>query len=838
MKFPKSKCSTISFPLGGIGSGCIGLAGNGSLIDWEIFNRPSKCSRNGFSHFAVRAEEEGKVTGVRILNGDLPPPYIGEHQEQAGHFGFGYGPAEETLSSWPHFPEHEFSGNYPVAEINFTDDSFPGKNKLTAWSVMIPGESKDSSLPAAFFEVELRNTSDRVIDYTVIGVLANPWCRQNVTYYNEIQKNQLTVYSGDGIGDVTLTLAENQENVSYQTNFFRGPWRDYLEMYYNDLMRGGRFTERKYSLDASRTQWEAGLLAAHFRLAPGESKNTRFIITWSIPVYEKYWNDYTNSLAEESGIAPRWKNYYATVWENSRVSGEYAVVEYERLRRDTFLFSESLQYGNLPETVKDAVSSCLSVLKSPTCLRLEDGTFYGWEGVQSHFGSCEGSCAHVWGYQQALPFLFPDLERSMRESHLTYSIDPDGGSHFRLQLPLGLKALITDFRPCADGQFGDVMKIYRDWLISGDDEYIRRWWSTIRKTVEYAWSPENPDQWDPEKTGILHGRQHHTLDMELYGPSAWLSAHYIGALDAAARMADFVGDDDFAAQCREIRRKGSKFLNENLFNGEYFCQKVDLKDRSLLEKFGDEAVEKYWNDETGEIKYQIADGCGIDAPLAQMYATLYGLEPIFENDKLRSTLQSIYRYNFKSMREVINLWRNFCLNDEKGVLICTWPHCNKPAIPLTYNTEVMTGFEYAFAIQLAAEGMIEQSVEIVSAIRDRFDGVKRNPWNEIECGSNYARSMTAFGLLPVLSGFIYDKRRGMLGFIPKLTEYSSFWALGAAWGTFSQSGNRVTLTLAHGEFQLEKLELSGNIKFMRLNSETASLPLHLNAGDCLRVELD
>jgi uncharacterized protein (DUF608 family) len=356
--------------------------------------------------------------------------------------------------------------------------------------------------------------------------------------------------------------------------------------------------------------------------------------------------------------------------------------------------------------------------------------------------------------------------------------------------------------------------------------------------VEYAWSPENPDQWDPEKTGILHGRQHHTLDMELYGPSAWLSAHYIGALDAAARMADFVGDDDFAAQCREIRRKGSKFLNENLFNGEYFCQKVDLKDRSLLEKFGDEAVEKYWNDETGEIKYQIADGCGIDAPLAQMYATLYGLEPIFENDKLRSTLQSIYRYNFKSMREVINLWRNFCLNDEKGVLICTWPHCNKPAIRLTYNTEVMTGFEYAFAIQLAAEGMIEQSVEIVSAIRDRFDGVKRNPWNEIECGSNYARSMTAFGLLPVLSGFIYDKRRGMLGFIPKLTEYSSFWALGAAWGTFSQSGNRVTLTLAHGEFQLEKLELSGNIKSMRLNGETASLPLHLNAGDCLRVELD
>ena len=838
MKYEKNKSAVISFPLGGIGAGSIGLAGNGSLVDWEIFNRPSKCSRNGFTHFAVRAEEEGKVTGIRILNGDLPPPYIGEHQEKPGHAGFGYGPAEETLANWPHFPEHEFSGNYPVAEINFKDDKFPGKNKLSAWSVMIPGESMDSSLPAAFFEVELSNTTNKTIDYTVIGVLGNPWCQLNSTYYNKVEKNQLTVYSGDGIGDVTLTLDEAQENISSQTCFYRGAWRDYLEMYYNDLMRGGRFIDRQYPLDAPRTKWEAGLLAAHFRLAPGETRVTRFIISWSIPVYEKYWFPENHERARAEGFEPRWRNYYATVWENSLVSGQYAQKEYERLRKGTFLFSENLQYGNLPETVKDAVSSCLSVLKSPTCLRLEDGTFYGWEGVQGHYGSCEGSCSHVWGYQQALPFLFPDLERSMRESHLKYSIDPDGGSHFRIQLPLGVKARITDFRPCADGQLGDFMKIYRDWLISGDDEYIRRWWPTIRKTMEYVWSSANPDQWDPEKTGILYGRQHHTLDMELYGPNAWLSAHYLGALDAAARMADFMEDHEFAAQCRELRAKGFKFLNEKLFNGEYFCQNIDLKDHSLLEKFGTDALEKYWNDESKEIKYQIADGCGIDAPLAQLYATLYGLDQILEKEKLHSTLQSIYKYNFKCMRDVVNLWRIFTLNDEKGVVICTWPHNNKPAIPLTYNTETMTGFEYAFAVQLAAEGMVDQAVEITAAIRDRFDGAKRNPWNELECGSNYARSMTAYGLLPALSGFSYDKRQGMLGFAPKLAEYSSFWALGEVWGTFSQTAQTAELTVAHGEYQLKTLNLSGNIASMKLNGSPATLPLNLKAGDRLTVELN
>lgn len=71
------RTNEISLPLGGIGTGSIGLAGNGRLVDWEIFNRPSKGSVNGFSHFAVKAEAGGKLLDARVLNGDLPPPYVG-----------------------------------------------------------------------------------------------------------------------------------------------------------------------------------------------------------------------------------------------------------------------------------------------------------------------------------------------------------------------------------------------------------------------------------------------------------------------------------------------------------------------------------------------------------------------------------------------------------------------------------------------------------------------------------------------------------------------------------------------------------------------------------------
>ena len=60
MKYTGDFTNEISFPLGGIGTGSIGLGGNGRLIDWEIFNRPSKGSINGYSHLAIKAVKDNK----------------------------------------------------------------------------------------------------------------------------------------------------------------------------------------------------------------------------------------------------------------------------------------------------------------------------------------------------------------------------------------------------------------------------------------------------------------------------------------------------------------------------------------------------------------------------------------------------------------------------------------------------------------------------------------------------------------------------------------------------------------------------------------------------------
>ena len=206
--------------------------------------------------------------------------------------------------------------------------------------------------------------------------------------------------------------------------------------------------------------------------------------------------------------------------------------------------------------VLEAVSANLSTLKSPTCLRLEDGSFYGWEGCGCVEGCCEGSCTHVWNYAQALPFLFPSLERSMRDLDFRYNMRDDGGMVFRLQLPLGRERGV--FRPCVDGQFGGVMKLYRDWKICGDTEWLRSHWDAVKKNIAFAWAPTNADGWDRDQDGILEGRQHHTLDMELFGPNSWLTGMYLGALKAAAEMADTLGDTEAEDRYRALFKRGQE----------------------------------------------------------------------------------------------------------------------------------------------------------------------------------------------------------------------------------------------------------------------------------------
>ena len=788
----------VSFPLGGIGTGCIGLAGNGELKDWEIFNRPSKSTRNGYSHFAIRASYANKNI-AKVLHGDTVEDLMGTPCASNGHYGFGYGPRENSLAGFPHFKNVIFDGSFPTARLSFSDDDFPATVSLCAFNPFIPHDEFNSSLPAAFFEWEIENITNENIRFALACTVCNP----AVSTVNEKA-------SVGGFGGVLLKSADLNDNeigysdlcvltdhcdTSVQEYWYRGRWKDGCTTYWKNFLNLERMPERSYP---TPSRADHGTVVSYVDIPAGAKAKIRFVIAWNVPVAYNYWRPRREECAT-------WRNYYATQFKSSFETAKYALENFDLLRDKTVLFEKTLQSCTLSPHIKDAICSNLSVLKTPTALRLEDGSFWGWEGCNETTGSCYGTCQHVWNYAYAMPYLFPRLERSIRENTLNYALLDSGATSFRINLPL--KREMSTERACVDGQMGEVIKCYREWKFSGDNEWLRAHSEKIFKMLEYAWSDENPDKWDADMDGVLEGRQHHTLDMELFGPSSWLQGFYLLALDCAAEMASAIGDKERESRYSKLYEKGKAWTNEHLFNGRYFNQSVDLSDKSLLDRF--DAAQRYWNEETEEIKYQVADGCIIDQMLADWHAVLVGRKGVFDTDKKRTALENLYKNNYKpSMRSVVNMWRNFSLNDEAGTVICSYPEGAKlPSIPIPYCEETMTGFEYALAGLMISEGYVAEGENIVKAVRDRYDGEKRNPWNEIECGSNYARSMASYAFMPIYSGFSFDMTKKHIGFAPIHNSGRYMFSACESWGSIELCDGRCNISILGNALTLNSIAI-------------------------------
>ncbi|MBR5506620.1 MAG: hypothetical protein IKV88_01065 [Clostridia bacterium] len=806
MKYKGKYTKEISFPLGGIGTGSIGLSGDGRLIDWEIFNRPSKGSINGFSHFAIRAIDGDRIYPA-VICGDLQKEHMGQYGNMKFR-GYGFGPDSRKMPGFPHFKNVEFDGSFPIAKLSFSDDKFPGEVTMTAFNPFIPHDEYNSSIPGAFFEFEISNTSDKPLIYDVAFTVANPY-EKSVNRYDKEHNTLSLVNAGADKNDVAygdITLTTDCDNTFCQEYWYRGKWRDNIVSFWNEFSSEKSIMQRTYETEGNE---DLGTLYGRKEILPGEKKRIRFVLCWNVPNNYNYWTE-----SDNEDVRKPWKNYYATVFESSVDSALYSISNFKDLLERTEKFKDTLHNSTLPIEVTDAASSNLSVLKSPTVLRLEDGSFYGWEGVHENEGSCEGTCQHVWNYAYAMCFLFPNLEMSIRNNEFMYSREPDGKMGFRMMLPLGSGT--SDFRACLDGQMGAVIKCYREWKISGDNIWLEKNIKNIENVLEYAWSKHNPDMWDADKDGVLEGRQHHTLDMELFGPSSWLEGMYLLALKCAAEMESFLGNMEKSEEYYSVFEKGKKWTEENLFNSKYFIHKIDINDKSLIDKYG--ADDDYWNVETEEINYQIGEGSSIDQVLAQWHADILGAGKIFDDNQLSVTLENMMKNNFKeSMRYFTNPWRIYSMYDEAGSVICDYPEgAEKPKIPIPYCEETMTGFEYSFAGLLCSRGKIEDGIKVVKAIRDRFDGKKRNPWNEFECGSNYARSMASYALVPILSGFEYDMPQGHIGFNPyKKGDFNCIWSVGESWGNFEICHNKAILDVFENKIKLK----SFGIKFADIVSK-------------------
>jgi len=781
----------IAFPLGGIGTGTVSLGGRGDLRDWEIFNRPGKGIRLPFTFFALYFEEEGGRRGVRVLEGPLTPPFT----ERDGY------PRTE-VPGLPRMEKARFFGEYPFARLEFEDGRVPLQVTLEAFNPMIPLNAEDSGIPAVLIRFRIKNMSGVRVRATVAGSMLNPVgfdgqgdldsihnekFGQNL---NEIRKTAFL--SGLAMSSKkveakapafgTIALTTPWKDITHISHWVRGDWWDDLQIFWDDFSDDGRLKDPGEASPSPDGRTDIGTLGLVVSLGPAEEAALPFILSWNFPNVLNYFDVVPK---QRGGLL---RNHYAERFADAWAAAEYLAVNLDRLEKDTRLFHDAFFASTLPPYVLDAVSSQASIIRTTTCFWLEGGRFFGFEGCNDRGGCCPLNCAHVWNYEQSLAFLYPSLERSMRETDFLNQVRPDGAMIFRTSLPLE-SGVYWDFRPAADGQMGRIISLYRDWQISGDDAFLRRLWPQAKKALEYAWT-----SWDTDKDGLMEGEQHNTYDIEFYGPNSMMGGFYLAALLAGSRMAEAVGDRPAAGVYRDVFEKGRKRYDELLWNGEFYVQKYDR----VMEK-----------------KYQYGEGCLSDQVLGQWLAMVAGLGRFLPQERLKTTLGSIYRYNFLTdFRDFSNCQRTYALGDEKGLLLCSWPKGGRPPLPFVYSDEVWTGIEYHVASHLIYEGLLEEGLSIVKAVRDRYDGRRRNPWDEVECGHHYARAMSSWGVLLALSGYSYSGPEMRMGFVPQLyaEDFRTFWSAGSGWGHYFQKAGdgkhlKAGVAVLSGSIKLQELSL-------------------------------
>ncbi len=832
--YTASALKEIAFPLGGIGTGTVSLGGRGQLRDWEIFNRPAKGKNLPCTFFALWCRPEGREPVARILERRLLPPFAADR-----------GLSPWAVSGLPRLGEAVFRGTYPVAEIAFTDRALPLDVELEAFTPFAPLDDRTSGMPVAVFLWRLRNRTPRPVDATLVYSQLNPigydgveelrrgrrhpifggnvnrWSSEDVLRGIQMSRPG---FNGGHPGAGSLAIATPWPEVTFSEHWERSGWFDDIQSFWDDLRADGRLPDHVEGTSSPTGETDVGSLGALARVEPGGAVEIPFVLTWHLPNLVNYWGPF-ETLPGQSVVGQRMCNWYTCQWPDAWAVAREVCARLPEMTAATRAFRDELLASTLPEPVIDAVSSQLSIIRTTTCLRTEDGRLHGFEGCDDNAGCCPMNCTHVWNYEQTLAFLFPQLERTVRMTDYEYNTLPDGEQKFRTMLPLQT-GVVWNYVAAADGQMGTLLKLYREWLISSDDDYLRRLWPQAKKTLAFAWS-----RWDPDRDGVMEGEQHNTYDIEFYGPNTMCGALYLGALRAAEEMARHLSDPD-ADEYARIYASGRERLDRELWNGEYYRQIVrNPGPHESLKHLYPARHPSAIREGEPEPRYQYGPGCLADQLLGQWFAHVVGLGHLLPREHVREAARSIYRYNFRrSVEAHESCQRAYAVNEEAALLLCTWPHGGRPRYPFPYADECWTGSEYAVAGLLLYEGCIDEGVAVVQGVRARHDGIRRNPWNEFECGNHYARALSSWALMLALSGYAYHGPRAHLRFAPKVAQddFRCLFTAGQAWGSVAIQGSRATLTVLGGQLRLRTLEIGER-------AYTFDPPKTVAAGEVLEV---
>ena len=767
--------AAISLPVGGIAAGPIQINGEARRAVWQIFkNHASVPMPNSF--FAVRAKTGNGTATLRALQTVAEGPF----------------PAINALS---------FRGEYPFGWYTFEDDGLPIRASLEVFSPMIPLDEKNSAIPCAIFNLTAENASKEPVEVSFLatqrnavglvgpglGGNSNRVLREAGITYLHMTADRLK--DSPWAGDMALAVAATDAKAT-------ASW-DGLDALAKVFAETGAVQGPETAGPSPPDKTVDGALAVPFTLQPGQKRTVSFVLAWHFP-------NVPHANTFHVG------NMYANWWPDALGVARDVTGRLGELTRLTRLYHDTLYATNLPYWLLDRISSQVVVVDTQTCLWSKKGFFYGWEGCSPGRGCCEGTATHVWGYAQSHARLWPAIGRAMREADAG-NLAPEG------MLPVRFRHPDAQWQfPAFDGQCSFVMSACREHLLSADRKWLDQNWPKIKKAMDYLiirWDAANTPSLSQElpregiPDGMLFGPQH-GMDSDQGGTSPWMGSMYLGALAAAEQMARVENDLASAEFYRKIRTAGSVNQDKALFNGEYFIQIPDPT--PCMDHL---------------------TGCYIDQMLGQWWARQIGVGWLYPPEHVRSAMQSLLKYNFRTdFNGIPQTPQKVLADNDAGMVQGTWPLGGRPKPPnaLPYTEEVMTGFEYSAAGLMAYCGLLREAFMVIHAVSERYDGRLRtgltredggegggwnysgNPFGDDECGKFYARTMAIWSMLLACQGYAYDGPAGWIGFEPlwKPEEHASFFTAAEGWGLFTQKRD--------GGAQYERIE----VRYGRLRVRT------------------
>ncbi|MGM0125599.1 hypothetical protein IGI37_002998 [Enterococcus sp. AZ194] len=823
--------STSGIPLGGIGTGSIELRADGEFHEWQIANvdRWAKVCGNqkgvddgenlsGALSFYIRTQGENSEEPVRMRR-------LG--------FGFGHGQDREEYNyrmfSWlKTIQQINYTGDFPSAKLEYVDEDLPVDVSLEAVSPFVPHNHQVSGTPGFYLKFKLKNKTQQKLEVSLAGKLKNILSEEQRTNKVIHSENQTYLF----MENEQLSKQPNNGNVCFSVegsdlSWISGEYSDYMnefvaygdlgvteESFLFNLRRCGKLpktnidqkpnqlnqkeaiehlTEQEVDRCLSKmlenafakdlmdrlllidpnlykelttkrqalaylkevhealleeSAWGDGALCSTVSLLPGETKEVAFTFSWYFP-----------NLISQKGepIGHMYENYFTDAQDVCKyLNANRPVIE-----EKAHLFSQTLKQTSFDSSFAQAWTAHLATLIKNSWWTKRD-EFGIWEGL----GTCGFHTTDITYHGSfGLVQLFPALQKKQMLLGSQFQREDGRVPHF----------FTPDFSSVDDGfdrvdmnsQF--VLLVCRDYLATGDREYLLALWPNILSAME------NLKQLDSDNDGLpdLDTKRNTYDSWNFFGNSSYVSGLWLAAVRAFIFLSQSSAISQTTDEWQTLLDLGIKSYEEKLWNQKYF---------NLWEKDGE------------------VDECCMTAQLdGEWFIRLIGLKGNLPDEKVRTSLATIYEENY---------------SQEGGLVNATYPKGAKPTIHTFMNTQAeanWTGIEYMFSSFLILMNKVEQAQTIVKNVDARYQrlGVY---WNHSECGDHYYRPLSSWALLQSLTVFSYDAVEKCLQLATREADFNAPWVTSTGWGQLSQDEGRWEVYCQSGQLIIRQVDLPESIK--------------------------